>query len=158
MTFKKLNIYLIISMAVLLFPAVTKADEGELNIEPHYYEENRIILEIDRHSDGQSQQIESLPEELKSLTFDSGQRETYKDISTILFTSSNTEEDSITSKAKKMSLFASEGGNNRAITQEQEGDPTEGSLMLPLLLGIIVMALVLIMFFVLLPKMKENAK
>ncbi|MFD2922413.1 type VII secretion protein EssA [Halobacillus naozhouensis] len=158
MTFKKLNLFLLMVAAVFFLPPVVNADEGELNIEPHYYEEKRIILEIDRHSDDQSQRIESLPEEIMNLTFDSGGKATYQEIKNILFSSSNTEDDSIKGKASRLDLFtAAEEDESSSLSGKVEADTAQGNqLGLSILLGLIVLLLVFALFFLLLPRMKEQ--
>ncbi|WP_079527506.1 type VII secretion protein EssA [Halobacillus hunanensis] len=160
MTFKKLNLYFLMAVAVFFLPSVVNADEGELNIEPHYYEEKRIILEIDRHSDDQSQRIESLPDEIMNLTFESGAKATYQEIKNILFSSSNTEDDSIKGKARRLDLFAvSEENESSSLTGKDETDTAQGNqLGLSILLGLIVLLLVLTLFVLLLPRMKEQTE
>jgi type VII secretion protein EssA len=133
------------------------AETGEWpKIEPNQYNRQEIELRTDYiHEESLLDEKRDLPEVQTSLTFQRPTSSFFEQTKAQLFLSGEKETNTITAKAKKLGLFSSD--DKQIVPSRQPLDETErtSSSFLPWVFGFFILGFLIVIFTVIVPRMKK---
>jgi len=130
--------------------ALVYAEEVDTKVEPNVYEKREI--EIKKKRRDQLVEKKQLPAEQISLTFTTDKLTESEKLTEVLFQSKVIETNTITSKADKMNLF-SEGTIH---LKKDKGEIEEEKTNLLKIVMIIILAGIVALLFVMIPRLQKN--
>ncbi|SFD00321.1 type VII secretion protein EssA [Bacillus sp. OV322] len=158
---RKFAISFIIFINLYMFPLHGSAEEGDPAVKPNAYHEKKIDLKTDYFQEDSSlRKKHALPEEQKALTFEKKPDEQVSEIKSELFKKEQKDNSSIQAKVKQLKLFEKDAAEiDTASEQDEQTDSEQSfSFSLTLLLGIILVLSVIILFFILVPRMMADSQ
>ncbi|MGM8364435.1 type VII secretion protein EssA [Virgibacillus sp. W0181] len=148
------TILLLMLLGMLEFNVGILSAEEPNPVEPNVYEEKKINIQSNQMRDNLIKKQE-LPEEQKGLTFELPAKKDTDFLTNQLFQTNSVKENNITAKAKQFHLF--ERTNEQLAVNDEIDEQNPGANKLKVLLLSIIGFLVVVLFFMIIPKLKQES-
>lgn len=148
---KQLLSLLLAVLFVLTCSSVAMADEEKKDVEPNIYKEKEINI-INHFRDNIIEKKE-LPEEQHGLTFEKSEQTKSEQIIDELFQSSTVETNTITAKADQLELFSEA---DPVLKGDPEEEVVQNDPNLLLIIMIVLVAVLIAMLFLIIPKIQHT--
>ena len=149
---------LLFALSFFLFlPQAAAANEENTDVKPNEYEKKDIEIRTDYlHDDAYSEEKTALPKEQKDITFDQPAENPDDKLISNLFTSSDTEPNTIKAQSKKLgSTFAEPAVRRTSADMEKKEKKT--SFLLPVIYAVLILLGIAAMIY-LIPKVTAQEK
>ncbi|WP_082197894.1 type VII secretion protein EssA [Bacillus sp. JFL15] len=149
---------LLLALSFFLFlPQAAAANEDNTDVKPNEYEKKDIEIRTDYlHDDAYSEEKTALPKEQKDITFDQPAENPDEKLISNLFTSSETEPNTIKAQSKKLGITFAEPAV-RHTSADMETDEKKTSFLLPVIYAVLILLGIAAMIY-LIPKVTAQEK